>query len=108
MGAVLPINGTDSTLNNNYLLSIRWDYLIHALVYLPMFGLLRISNNKGTWINFLTGLSLAVVLEGIQFLTPWRTFNINDLAANLFGVFFGFVLFLAFYHRIDLTKFTTK
>ena len=44
--AVLPINGTNSILNNNYLLNIRWDYLLHALVYIPLVPLIIIAQIK--------------------------------------------------------------
>ena len=35
LGALLPLNSGVS-LNENYTMHIRWDYLLHALAYLPL------------------------------------------------------------------------
>ena len=44
LGTVLPLNSvSSSTLNYNYTLHIRWDYLLHALVYIPLPVLLGLS-----------------------------------------------------------------
>ena len=113
-GALLPINGTNSALNNNYILSIRWDYILHALVYIPLFPLLvlgaisseakaqaSISNKEVSGAGQLKGirafghaLFLAFILEAVQYLIPWRTFNVNDLGSNVLGVVFGLVIWL--------------
>ena len=50
LATLLPLNAQDSALNNNYTLSVRWDYLLHALVYIPLpalaFATVRIRTNS--------------------------------------------------------------
>jgi VanZ family protein len=100
--AVLPINGTSSMLNNNYLLNIRWDYLVHALVYIPLVPMIMIAFSGwkvkpyGRAVVIIVSLLFAFSLEGIQYFIPYRAFNINDLAANGGGVGLGFFVFFNF------------
>ena len=109
--AVLPINGSDSHLNNNYTFSIRWDYLVHAAVMIPLVAMLFVffhSSNlkketKGQSHYFtilIISLAIATICEFIQLFLPYRTFNINDLYANVIGVCIGFVLVLFFQKSI--------
>jgi len=39
----------------------------------------------------LIGLLFAAGSEGLQYLLPWRAFNVNDLLANGLGVLLGFL-----------------
>jgi len=48
------------------------------------------------WVWLLLGLMFAMGSEGIQYLLPYRTWNINDLIANSMGVVLGFVFFCTF------------
>ncbi len=89
LSTVLPLNNAGTALNNNYALTIRWDYLLHAMVYLPMALLLSKHIRQKGWV-LLLGLVLAAGLEALQLLLPWRAFNINDLIANGTGVLIGF------------------
>ena len=98
--AVLPINNSDSLLNNNFILSIRLDYLAHFAIFIPWMGVAWFytgCNFKRTplkafnWILF--GLVLAISTEFIQYYLPYRAFNINDLVANILGVMLGSVFF---------------
>ena len=43
---------------------------------------------------FVLALFLAFILEAVQYLTPWRTFNVNDLMSNILGVVLGLVIWL--------------
>ncbi len=93
LGSVLPLNN-GTTLNNNYIVEIRSDYLIHALVLMPLPLLLGLSlrNKTRIWIRiFLLGLLMVVFCEGVQLLIPYRTFNINDLFANGVGAIIGLI-----------------
>ena len=93
LGSVLPLNN-GTTLNNNYIVEIRSDYLIHALVLMPLPLLLGLSlrNRTRIWIRiFLLGLLMVVFCEGVQLLIPYRTFNINDLFANGVGAIIGLI-----------------
>ena len=104
---VLPTNGVDSvTLSGSYTLSIRRDYLLHTLVYIPLPVLMSFSLQKrseqSTMISkrkllvqfFLLSLIMAAAFELFQLLLYYRTFNINDLAGNVSGVLLGFLLLL--------------
>jgi glycopeptide antibiotics resistance protein len=98
--AVLPINGTDSILNNQYILSIRLDYLVHFAIFVPWMMLIWLF--KGLRFNrtpirifgwILAGIALGMATEFIQYFLPYRAFNINDLLANVMGVILGGVFF---------------
>ncbi len=109
--ATFPINGLNSMLNNNYLLNIRWDYLVHALVYIPLVPLLiiaqikigrKVKSHGRATLSFQTlniiilSLLFAFSLEGIQYFLPYRAFNINDLVANGVGVALGCLIIIVF------------
>ena len=91
LATVLPINGTESALNNNYTLNIRWDYLLHALAYIPIPVLLKYLV-KPYWQIIAASLLIAAALEAFQLLLPDRAFNANDLLANIIGVVMGIIL----------------
>ena len=97
--SILPINGSSSSLNNNYIVHIRLDHFAHFGVLLPYFFLLR-SEKK--IINSLFALIFALIfasfLEIIQYFLTYRNFNINDLVANWIGVLFGFIVYISFYY----------
>ncbi len=97
LGTVIPLNPLSSTLNDNYTLHIRWDYLLHALVYMPLPVLLGLYLKKGSWIQIvLMTLPVTVLLEVLQMVIPYRFFNINDLMANCVGAIIGFMLIPVF------------
>jgi VanZ family protein len=111
--AVLPINGTDSILNNQYILNIRLDYLVHFVIFIPWMMLIwlfkglrfdRTPLRVFGWI--LAGIALGVATEYIQYFLPYRSFNINDLLANVMGVIFGGVFFFfkrpAMIEKVDI------
>ena len=122
-GTVIPLN-TGTALNDNYTMYIRWDYLLHAIVYLPLPVLLGLSLKRGSsgrdeqniiepgkkqqqvrghkardhrfWLQVvLVSLLVTVLLEGLQLIIPYRAFNINDMVANGVGTALGFVVALA-------------
>ena len=111
LGTVLPINTiSSSSLNDHYTLHIRWDYLLHALVYLPLPMLLALGLKKRSvgdghsgvnitrlliWI-VLISLSITILFEGIQMILPYRAFNINDMVANGIGASIGLMVILVF------------
>lgn len=98
---VLPINSTGK-LNNINIITFRGDYFFHVLVFIPWsFFQLALRNKTITWL--LLGLIFASATEGLQYLLPYRAWNINDLLANILGVFLGFLLFKLF--RIKMIQF---
>jgi VanZ family protein len=98
--AILPINGTNSFLNHNYILEIRFDYVTHFVVFILMMWLVwnayEVRYRKNLieallWVFF--GLIVAFLSEGLQYFVPYRAYNINDLVANGIGVVLGGMLF---------------
>lgn len=96
--SMLPINGTDSTLNKTYVhlwSEIRLDYLLHGILLVPFMSLRvcypELKQNKvGIWI--VGGFGLAWFAEGVQYFLPYRTYNVIDLLANTLGMGVGIVL----------------
>jgi VanZ family protein len=94
LATVLPVNGSGA-LNDNYTLNIRWDYLLHALVYIPL-PLLMKTLLKSTGKVIFFSLLIGAGLEFLQIAVPFRSFNVNDLMANLTGVVMGITVLLGF------------
>jgi glycopeptide antibiotics resistance protein len=90
---VLPLNSGE--LNNIFILRFRGDYFLHALLFLPwaFFGFL-LQKRKGLW--FMLGLLFAICAESIQYLLPYRAFNVNDLLSNTIGIILSFLLLFTF------------
>ena len=94
--SLIPLGGTTIALNEHQALSIRLDYLVHALVFLPLVPLWRIVRPEHPWsLTIITGLLLAAVTEGSQYFIPYRAYNINDLLGNISGVLLGVLVALA-------------
>lgn len=85
-----PVGGLGVPLDN-FVLGIRMDHLLHASVYIPCaffladFPLLA----RPLWRSWLAALLIAVTTESVQWLLPYRGFDINDLIANFLGVTLG-------------------
>ena len=94
VGAIIPLGSREQSLNTTYTFHIRWDYLLHAIIYLPMPVLMGFSLREARlfWIRII-GYSLlfTVLFETIQLAVPYRAFNINDMLANGIGVIIGLV-----------------
>ncbi len=89
---VLPLNNSESFLNNTYIVKIRLDYLGHVILFLPFVFLLRLASRVKFGIACLLGIGYALFTESLQFYLPYRSFNINDMIANALGVLMGLVL----------------
>ena len=107
--SILPINGVSSPLNDTHIVKIRLDYLLHTLIFLPFLPLAMCSMSVSSEISkqfiyilslLLIGIIFAIITEIIQFYLPFRTFNVNDLIANILGVILGSSLFLLIKHKI--------
>ena len=99
--AVLPINSSGSSINHTFIVSIRMDYLLHCAIFIPWMFLMRFYSGVSfqdsilrpfLWI--IAGLLFAMCTEMVQYLLPYRAFNINDLLANGLGVVLGFLFFM--------------
>jgi VanZ family protein len=98
---ILPINGKDQVfghLNDTYIINIRLDYISHFLLFIPWVTIVYLTFGKeSAFLNFdtytlISLLTFAAFAEFIQYYLPYRTFNINDLLANVFGVLLGTLL----------------
>lgn len=86
----LPLNGVKK-LNDITIISIRGDYFFHALLLLPWMLLIPRGRVKiAIW--FLAGLIFAAGIEFVQYFLSYRSFNINDLIANILGVILGLIV----------------
>ena len=97
-----PLNGLGIPLDN-YILGLRADHLLHASVYLlcPLFlwdlyG--RLPKHGQRWAVWATAVAVGLLTEGVQYLLPYRGFDINDLVANTLGVTLGWVVLLFILH----------
>ncbi len=74
LASVIPIgNRSSEILMNNYTLEIRWDYLLHAIIYLPLpiimfYGLKQTRKGAMIWIVF---FSLALIPPYLKWLKCW-------------------------------------
>lgn len=88
-----PLNGVGIPLNN-YILGLRMDHLLHASVYIPcvlfLWDLFKVGRRK--WLSWACALTIGLITEGVQYLLPFRGFDINDLLANSLGVTLGWAL----------------
>lgn len=85
---LLPINFKNSIINHIYFFSFRLDYIFHSLLFLPWFFLKPKKIDK-PFMWFLIGLLLGVSIECLQYMVPYRTFNMKDLFANFSGLCVG-------------------
>lgn len=99
--SVLPINSSGSSINHTFVVSIRLDYLLHCAIFIPWVFLIqkitRLSFGrfpKKTFVLLVAGVLFAFTMEAIQYILPYRAFNINDLLANGLGILLGSVVFL--------------
>ncbi|WP_020601246.1 VanZ family protein [Spirosoma panaciterrae] len=106
----LPINGEDQflgKLNDNYVLQIRYDYISHAVLFIPWiilvwwgWAIATTPKSKQLAVG-VGGLSFAIFCEYLQLPLTYRTFNINDLLANSLGIGLG-LLFLWLWEKAGM------
>jgi len=90
---VLPLNDAKTSfLTDTYVVKIRLDYLVHIAVFLPFLLFVKLAYPAPLSWMFLAGLVFAGFCEGIQYLLLYRSFNVNDLLANMIGIVIGVIL----------------
>jgi len=92
--SVIPLGNVSKQIMDVHVIKLRGDYFLHMLVYLPLITLIFLRFQKFKWRMLFFALGMAVGLEYIQKLLPYRSFNINDLIANVAGVILGMVVML--------------
>jgi len=91
--SVMPLGRVSKEITNITVIHLRGDYFFHMLVYVPILTLMFLSFQKWSWRLFGLALIMAISLEFIQMVLPYRSFNINDLVANLGGVVLGSLIY---------------
>lgn len=86
-----PLNGVGIPLDN-FVLGIRADHLLHASVYVPCVFFLASRLGFVHWKAMFFSILIGLTTEGVQYLLPYRGFDINDLVANVLGVTLGFIV----------------
>ena len=77
---------------NNYILGLRADHLLHASVFLPMaLFFIDLAPRRRWWLLWLLSCLIGIVTESVQWLLPYRGFDINDMVANFIGVSLGWL-----------------
>jgi len=90
-----PFGRLNTTLNHTTVIHLRLDYLLNALMFMPLAPLRRLGFPRHPLRLIIpAGLALAISLEGVQYLLPYRAWNVNDAIGNGVGVLFS-PLFLA-------------
>lgn len=96
---ILPINGDRFNLNDIMIISIRGDYFFHALVFIP-WAFFMTSMRQPLWLWLILGLLFSTGTEMLQYLLPYRRFNINDLISNSLGIVLGMAFLTLFSAKI--------
>jgi VanZ family protein len=88
---VAPVN-RHGELNDHFIMGIRSDYLLHAVLFLPLPAfLLTIKTGKHisrAWLLLFT-MSIPAAAECIHLFIPYRSFNPLDMLANVTGACLG-------------------
>lgn len=94
-----PLNGLELPLDN-FIFGIRLDHLLHASVYIPCaFFLMDYFSHRRPSLWWFMALLVALTTETVQYLLPYRGFDINDLVANFLGVTVGWIPLLLYRHK---------
>ena len=88
-----PLNGVGIPLDN-FILGLRADHLLHASVYIPCTLFLTGLFRKRRWLCWLIAIGIGVFTEWVQYLLPFRKFDINDMVANAIGITLGWLVVL--------------
>lgn len=90
------------TLNNYNLLDIRLDHLFHviALIPIPILIYIKIRKNRFKWsVTLAASFLIAILLEFIHLLVPYRAFTFPDLISNGIGVMIGYLIIYIMKHK---------
>lgn len=90
---VVPLGGLNTTLNNTSVICFRLDYVLHALMFFPLAVLWQMAfPDQRLWVVLTVAVFFAAVMEGVQYMLPYRAWNVNDLLANGVGIIVGGML----------------
>lgn len=92
-----PLNGLGVPMDE-YVLGLRFDHLLHASVFIPC-ALFIYDLYKRKWLVWLTAVAVGILTEIVQWLLPYRGFDINDMVANFLGVTLGWTIIIILSRR---------
>lgn len=92
-----PLNGFGIPMDE-YILGLRFDHLLHASVFIPC-SLFIYTPHWRKWGVWVTAVGVGVLTETVQWLLPYRGFDINDMVANFLGVSLGWMIILIIKHK---------
>ena len=93
-----PLNGLGDVLNR-LVFGLRLDHLLHGAVYLLCPFFLMDFLNYRKWHILLLAVVIGLFTEFVQYLLPYRGFDVNDLIANAAGCLLGWLAILPFLRR---------
>lgn len=93
-----PLNGIGIPLNN-FVFGLRLDHLLHASVFLLCPFFLLDALNKRRMLILFSAWLVGICTESVQYLLPWRGFDVNDLIANFLGCFLGWLMLIPYFRR---------
>lgn len=96
-----PLNGLGVPMDE-YVLGLRFDHLLHASVFIPC-ALFIYNPYWRKWTVWATAVGVGVLTETVQWLLPYRGFDINDMVANFLGVSLGWLIILIVKHKKSIT-----
>ena len=104
---VLPINrpGSKIYLNDIMIVKIRGDYMAHALIFIP-WAFFMTTMRQPLWLWLLLGLLFSTGTELLQYLLPYRRFNINDLISNSLGIVIGMMAVQVLFKKLNFSQAT--
>lgn len=90
-----PLNGLGIPLDN-YIFGLREDHLLHASVFIPcsLFLCDLFKGSRRKWAVWALAVGVGILTETVQWLLPYRGFDINDMVANFLGVTLGWLAIL--------------
>lgn len=88
--AVAPFGGLSTSLTKVTVLTLRLDYLLHALAFMPLVPLWTLVwKDHPWWLIIILSLLIAAAVEGSHYYIPYRAYNVNDLVGNVAGALLG-------------------
>jgi VanZ family protein len=93
LAALVPLTGFPVSLDKVTVICFQLDHLLHGLIFVPLVLLwCRAYPHHPVWLVLAACMVLAAGMEGIHYLLPYRTYNVNDALSNGIGVVVGGVL----------------
>lgn len=93
-----PLNGLGLPLNN-FIFGLRLDHLLHGLVFIPCAFFLMDFLKRRKLLILVLALVIGLFTEFVQYLLPYRGFDLNDLVGNGLGILLGWIAIMPFLLR---------